>query len=109
MRSLLDGVADDDPAALGTRDCATNHDEATFLVDLGNDEVLRRDALIAQVTGHLLALEHLARVLALTGRTVCTVGDRDAVGGAETAEVPALHGALETFTLGGARHVDELA
>ena len=29
--------------------------------------------------------------------------------GAQTAEVPALHGALETFALVGARHVDELA
>ena len=34
---------------------------------------------------------------------------RNAVGGAQTAEVPALHGALETFTLRRSRYIDELA
>jgi hypothetical protein len=61
------------------------------------------------VAGHLLALEHLAGVLALTGRTVRAVRERDAVGGAKAAEVPALHGALETLALAGAGHVHELA
>ena len=37
------------------------------------------------------------------------MAERDTVRGAQTAEVPALHGALETFALVGARHVDELA
>ena len=63
----------------------------------------------AQVAGHLLALEHLARILALAGRTVRTVRDRDAVRGATAAEVVALHDALEALADRGARHVDLLA
>ena len=34
---------------------------------------------------------------------------RNAVRGAQAAEVPALHGALEALALAGAGHVDELA
>ena len=83
--------------------------QAALDVGLDDDEVLRRDALVAHVAGHLLALEHLAGVLALTGRAVRAVADRDAVRGAQTAEVPALHGALEALALARARHVDELA
>ena len=106
---LQDGIAHQHPAALGARHRAAHHHEAALDVGLDDDEVLRRDALVAHVAGHLLALEHLAGVLALTGRAEAAVAERDAVRGAQTAEVPALHGALEALALVGARHVDELA
>ena len=72
-------------------------------------DVLRGDATVAHVAGHLLALEHLARVLTLAGRTVRTVRHRHTVGGAEAAEVPALHGAGEALADRGTGHVDQLA
>ena len=64
---------------------------------------------VAHVAGHLLALEHLARVLALTGRTVRTVRHRDTVRGTQTTEVVALHGAGKTLADRSAGDVDQLA
>src|SRR5690606_37183310 len=72
-------------------------------------DVLRRNARRTHVAGHLLALEHLTRVLALTGRTVRTVRNRVTVRCTATAKVVALHDALETLTDRGTRHVDLLA
>ena len=69
MRLLENGIAHQHPAALRPGDRAAHHDEAAVDVGLDDDEVLRGDALVAHVAGHLLALEHLAGVLALTGRT----------------------------------------
>src|SRR5687767_14628875 len=63
---------------------------------------------MAVVPGHLLALERPARVLTLAGRTVRTVRHGHAVGGAQAAEVPALHGAREALTDRGTGHVDQL-
>jgi hypothetical protein len=60
------------------------------------------------VAGHLLALEHLAGVLTLTGRAVRAVADRHTVRGAQTAEVVPLHRTGKALTDRGARHVDEL-
>src|SRR5690606_5588712 len=57
----------------------------------------------------LLAFEDLARVLALTRRAVRAVRNRDAVRGAQAAEIPALHGAGETLTNGDARDIHFLA
>src|SRR5204863_91557 len=65
--------------------------------------------LVTHVAGHLLVLEDLARILALTGRTERAVRDRDAVSGAQTAEAPTLHAAGEALALGLALDVDELA
>ena len=59
--------------------------------------------------GHLLVLEDAARILAVAGRTERTVRDRDAVGGAKTAEAPALHAAGKALTLGHALDIDHLA
>ena len=59
--------------------------------------------------GHLLVLEHAARILAVAGRTVRTVRDGNAVGRAETAEAPALHRAGEALALGDAGDIDQLA
>ena len=61
------------------------------------------------MAGHLLALEHLTRVLTLTGRTVRTVRDRHTVRGAKTAEVVALHGTSKTLTDRGAGDIHQLA
>ena len=72
-------------------------------------EVLLGAITGTHVAGHLLVLEDAARILAVTGRTVRTVRDGDAVGGAQTAEAPTLHGAGEALALGHARNVDQLA
>jgi hypothetical protein len=60
------------------------------------------------VAGHLLALEHAARVLTLTGRAVRAVRDRHAVRGAQTAEVVPLHGTGEALADRGAGDVHVL-
>ncbi|KAK0348335.1 hypothetical protein LTR94_037668, partial [Friedmanniomyces endolithicus] len=61
------------------------------------------------MASHLLALEDLARILTLAGRTMRTVRNRHAVRGAQTTEVPALHGAGKALTNGMALDVDLLA
>ncbi len=61
------------------------------------------------MTSHPLALPDLARILVGTGRTVRTVRDGHAVGGAKTTEVVALHGTGKALTDRGAGHVDQLA
>ncbi len=58
------------------------------------------NAHVAHLTGHLLALEDLARILALTRRAMCTVADRYAVRGAQAGEVVALHGTGEALADG---------
>src|SRR5690606_6472410 len=58
--------------------------------------------------GHLLVLEDLARILALTGRTVSTVTDRHTVRCMHAPEAPALHRALKALALGVARNVHHL-
>src|SRR5690606_22812268 len=98
-----------DPGALGTRNRAADQDQAAIGVGRDDLDVLRGHAGGAHVTGHLLALEHLTGVLALTGRTVRAVRNRVTVGRAAAAEIVALHDTLETLTDRGARHVDLLA
>src|SRR4051812_1875515 len=61
------------------------------------------------MTGHLLVLEGLARILTAASRTDRTVRHRDAVGGAQAAEVPALHAAGKSLADRCAGDVDELA
>src|ERR1700720_4802649 len=61
------------------------------------------------MAGHLLVLEGLAGILAAAGRTDRTVRDRDTMGGAKAAEIPALHAAGEALTDRGAGDIDELA
>ncbi|CAK7255883.1 protein of unknown function [Shinella sp. WSC3-e] len=105
----LDGVTDNDPGALGARDCALDEDETAFFVGGDDFEVLGGDARLAHVAGHALALPDLARVLVVTRRTVRTVRDGHAVRCTKAAEVVALHGTGETLTDRGAGDVDELA
>ena len=92
-----------------TGDRAVHVDQSLLDVGLDDLQVLLRDALDAEMAGHLLARESTARILAVTGRTVRAVRDRDAVGGAETAEVPALHRTGEALADRGAHDIDKLA
>src|SRR3546814_15009980 len=76
--------------------------------DLGADDfqILLRALTVAHVAGHLLVLEDLARILAVTRRTVRAVRDGHAVCRAQTAEVPALHRARKALALGAPGDVD---
>src|SRR3954469_8063207 len=106
---LLHGIAHRDPSALGAGNGAFDEDQAACNVGLHYAQIQRGDAIDAHVTGHLLVLERLAGILASAGRTDRTVRDRDAVGGAQAAEIPALHAAGKTLADRGAGNVDELA
>src|SRR5207302_9947378 len=53
-------------------------------------------------------LPGLAGILTAAGRTNRTMRDRHTVGGAQTAEIPALHAAGKTLADRGAGDVDEL-
>src|SRR5690606_12387934 len=77
-------------------------------IDVGRHdlEILRCHAGRAHVTSHLLALEDLARILALAGRTMRAVRNRVTMRRAPTTDIVALHDALKTLTDRGSRHVD---
>src|SRR6202790_2607043 len=106
---LLHGIAHRDPTALGAGNGALDEDQAARNVGLHHAQIERGDAIDAHVTGHLLVLERLAGILTSAGRTDRTVRDRDAVGGTQAAEIPALHAAGKTLADRGAGDVDELA
>src|SRR5208337_4344071 len=91
----LYGVAQHDPAAFCARNRAADKDQAPLYIGTYHLQVLRGDPLVAIMPGHFLTCEGLAGVLAVAGRTVAAVRDRDAVSCAQAAEVPALHGARE--------------
>src|SRR5213080_4963747 len=84
---LLDGIAHGDPAAIVAGHRALDQDEPALDVGLHHLEIERGDAIDTHVAGHLLVLEGLAGILAAAGRSVRTVRDRDAVGGAQAMEV----------------------
>src|SRR5512132_2428223 len=109
MARQLDRVSDGQPAALVTRNRALDEQQAADRVRADDLEILLRAVTGTHVTGHLLVLEDAARILAVTRRTVRTVRDGNAVGSAQTAEAPALHGAGEALALRHARDVDQLA
>src|SRR5882757_8940815 len=106
---LLEGITHRDPTALGAGNGALDEDQAALDVGLHDAQIERGDAIDAHVTGHLLVLEGLAGILASAGRTDRTMRNRHTVGGAQTAEIPALHAAGKTLTDRGAGDVDELA
>ena len=105
----LDRILDQQPAALVAGHRALDEEKAAIEVGADDFEILLGAVLRAHMTGHLLVLEDPARILALPGRAERTVGDGNAVGGAHSAEAPALHSALETLALGRALDVDILA
>src|SRR3954466_3705035 len=106
---LLHRVANRDPAALGARHGAFDQDQPALDIGLHHLQIERGDAVDAHMAGHLLVLEGLAGILASAGRTDRTMRYRDAVGGAQPAEIPALHAAGKTLADRGAGDVDELA
>src|SRR6266480_3833354 len=106
---LLHGIAHRDPSALGAGNGAFDQDQAARHVGLHHAQIERGDAIDNNVTGHLLVLEGLAGILPATGRTDRAVRHRDAVGGAQAAEIPALNAAGKALADRGASDVDELA
>src|SRR6476469_3032359 len=105
----LDGVADGQPRALVAGDRSLDEQKPADRVRADDLQVLLSPVAGAHVAGHLLVLEDSARILAVTSRTVRAVRDGHAVRRAETAEVPALHGAGEALALSHAGDVDHLA
>src|SRR4051812_5269385 len=105
----LHRVLDQQPAALVAGDRALDEEEAALDVGADDLEILLGAVLRAHVPGHLLVLEDAARILALAGRAERAVRERHAVGGAKTAEAPALHAARKALALGHALDVDILA
>ena len=95
--------------ALGLTPRARLFDQTTVGVDRCHFEVQRGDPLYPKMARHLLVLEGLARVLAVTRRTQRAMADRHAVAGLKAGEVPALHATGEALALGGAADIDLLA
>src|SRR3954451_20258886 len=104
---LFHRIAHRDPAALGAGNGAFDQDQAALDVGLHHAQVQRSDAIDAHVAGHLLVLEGLAGILASAGRTDRPMRYRDAVGGAQAAEIPALDAARKSLADRGAGDVDE--
>ena len=105
----LHGVANEHPAVLRAGHRALDEEQAAIGVGAHDFEVLLGALTVAHMAGHLLALEHAARILAVTRRTVRTVAERNAVRGAKTTEAPTLHGAGEALALRVTGDVDLLA
>src|SRR4029077_3383084 len=106
---LLHRVAHRDPAALDARHRALDHDEAALDVGLHDLKIERGDAVDAEMAGHFLVLEGLARVLAAAARADRAARDRHAVAPAQAGEIPALHAAGKALAGRGAGDVDILA
>src|ERR1700722_8631882 len=94
---LLHRIAHRNPASRVPRHRARDQNEAAIRVGAEDANVLRGARIRSHMAGHLLVLPGLPRILAATGRAMRTMRDRHAVGGAQAAEVPALHRAGETF------------
>src|SRR5262249_25528227 len=102
-------IVDHNPATFGARDRAADHDQSTLRIGLHHAQILRRDVHVTHMAGHLLAFEYLAWVLALPGRAMASMADRNAVRSAQAAEIVALDDASKTLADARARHIDILA
>src|SRR5262249_9738060 len=71
----LDRVPQMHPATPGAGNCPFHHDQTTIDVNCDHFNVLDRHSLIAELPGHFLVFERLARILALTGRTMRAMTD----------------------------------
>src|SRR5690606_13097801 len=69
----LHRIADEEPSVLRAGHGTFDEDQAAGSVGAHDFQVLLGALLVAHVAGHLLVLEDLARILALTGRAVRTV------------------------------------
>src|SRR5262249_4134126 len=106
---FLDRIAHHDPTAFGTGHGALNQNEAALGISLHDAQIEGGDALDTQVPGHLFVLEGFARILPAAGASDRAMRNRNAVRGAQAAEVPALHTAGKTLTDRCAGHINELA
>src|ERR1700722_1749387 len=106
---LLHRIAHRNPAPRVPRHRARDQNEAAIGVGADDAKVLRRHPIRSHMAGHLLVLPGLPRILAATGRAMRTMRDRHAVGGAQAAEVPALHRAGETLADRHTRDIDILS
>ena len=79
-----------------------------FGVHRYHHQVLGGYAGCTHVTSHLLALEHLARILTLAGRAVRAMRDRHTMRGPKTTEIVPLHRTSKTLTLGDANSIHTL-
>src|SRR5690606_14851169 len=95
----LHSITNQQPAILRTGDRALHEDQPANRIGANNFQVLLSTLTVAHMAGHLLVLEDLARILAITGRTVSTVADGNAVRSTHTAETPALHRTGKTLAL----------
>src|SRR5215470_15665553 len=95
-------------AALVPGHRALDEQQLALRVDPHDLEVLHRPRLGAEVTGHALALEDVARALVLPGRTGRPVRDRSPVTRAVPRHVVALDDACETLPERGARDIHHL-
>src|SRR5262245_47057529 len=96
-KRLLDRIAHHDPAAFGAGHGAFNQNEAAFGIGLHDAQIEGGDALDTQMPGHLLVLESLAGILPAAGASDRAMRDRNAMRGAQAAEVPALHATGKTL------------
>src|SRR5579872_7245293 len=99
-RPLL-GVAHQDITAVRSGHGTLDHDQAALGIDRDDLQVLGGDPHVAQMSRHLLARKSPARILAVAGRAVGAMGDRDAVGRAQAAEIVPLHDAGEALADAG--------
>src|SRR6202030_4345528 len=90
---LLHRIAHRDPAALGARHGAFDHDEAARNVGLHDFEIERCHPFHTEMTGHFLVLEGFAGILPAAGRSDRAVRNRHTVACAQAGEIPALHAA----------------
>ena len=102
-------IGDTDVAVPGAWNRALNQDQAPFRIGADDHQVLGGDGDVAHLAGHLLALEYLARVLALAGGPLGTVTDRNPMGSPKPGKTMPFYDAGEALADGGAGHVDELA
>jgi hypothetical protein len=105
----LHSITNEQPTIFCARDRALYEDQAARNICANDFEILLRTLTVAHVAGHLLILENLARILALTSRTMGTVGNRHTMRCAHTTEAPTLHGTGKAFTLRVTGDVNELA
>src|SRR6478735_713416 len=89
----LDRVLDEQPATLRAGHRALDEEQTALGVGTHDLEILLRAIAVTHLTGHLLVLENLARILALASRAERTVRNRDAVRSAQALEAPPLHAA----------------
>src|SRR5205085_3125461 len=107
LRALaLDRGPDDDLRAGCAGNRAFDHQQVLVGAHFDDAKVLRRARLRAHVSVHALALENTTRVRTAADRAGAAERLVRTVRGAVSAEVVALHDALETLALARAGHVD---